>query len=87
LLSVLADARHPAKGKVSGGGPPPHFNKPGDNLPTPVTVSNYHNLLQRMFADPVKWRNIPRDPANDAEPPSRRSPERPGWDRGQLQTS
>jgi hypothetical protein len=31
-LSVLADARHPAKGKVSGGGPPPHFNKLEDNL-------------------------------------------------------
>src|SRR5581483_3504555 len=30
---VLADARHPASGKVSGGGPPPHFNKTGDNLP------------------------------------------------------
>jgi hypothetical protein len=28
----LADARHPAKSKVSGGGPPPHFNKPGDNF-------------------------------------------------------
>jgi hypothetical protein len=29
----LVDAQNRASGKVSGGGPPPHFNKPGDNLP------------------------------------------------------
>jgi hypothetical protein len=33
---VLVDARHPASGTVSGGGPPPHFNKPRDNLYQPV---------------------------------------------------
>ena len=31
-MVVLADTRHPARGKVSGGGPPPHFNKIRDNL-------------------------------------------------------
>src|SRR5215211_6322646 len=33
-LSVdLAVARHLPRRQVSGGGPPPHFNKTGDNLP------------------------------------------------------
>ena len=38
LLSVLADGQHHASGTVSGGGPPPHFNNPGDNLNFPSGI-------------------------------------------------
>jgi hypothetical protein len=33
LLGVLVDARIPTIWQVSGGGPPPYFNKLGDNVP------------------------------------------------------
>jgi hypothetical protein len=32
LIGVFVDARNPAMSRASGGGPPPHFNRTGDNL-------------------------------------------------------
>jgi hypothetical protein len=38
LLVFLVERPTPTARQVSGGGPPPHFNKLGDNLPRAVTV-------------------------------------------------
>jgi hypothetical protein len=35
LIGVFVDARNPAMSRASGGGPPPHFNRTGDNLFVP----------------------------------------------------
>jgi hypothetical protein len=32
LIGVFLDTRNPAMSRASGGGPPPHFNRTGDNL-------------------------------------------------------
>ena len=50
----------------------------------PKTVQNVHRMLHRAFADAAKWDLLPRNPAEDAQPP-RVSRKRPAiWTPDQL---
>jgi predicted transcriptional regulator len=47
----------------------------------PKTVRNVHVMLRRALRDAVKWGYIPRNPAEDAEPPGGTRPQAEGMDR------
>ena len=41
---------------------------------SPKTVQNVHRMLHRALADAVKWSQLPRNVAEDAQPPRCRPP-------------
>ena len=58
----------------------------GNDGLAPKTVRNVHVMLRRALRDAVKWGYLPRNPAEDAEPPSSRGGKRKVWTPEQLRT-
>jgi integrase len=52
----------------------------------PKTVRNVHVMLRRALRDAVKWGYLPRNPAEDAEPPAAHGRKRKVWTAEQLRT-
>jgi integrase len=52
----------------------------------PKTVRNVHVMLRRALRDSVKWGYLPRNPAEDAEPPAGHGRKRKVWTVEQLRT-
>lgn len=52
----------------------------------PKTVRNVHVMLRRALRDAVKWGYLPRNPAEDAEPPAGHGRKRKVWTAEQLRT-
>ncbi|MFI7588346.1 Arm DNA-binding domain-containing protein [Spongisporangium articulatum] len=52
----------------------------------PKTVRNVHVMLRRALRDAVKWGYLPRNPAEDAEPPAGHGRKRTVWTAEQLRT-
>jgi integrase len=52
----------------------------------PKTVRNVHVMLRRALRDAVKWGYLPRNPAEDAEPPAAHGRKRKVWTTEQLRT-
>ncbi len=50
------------------------------------TVRNTHTMLHRALRDAVRWGYLPRNPAEDAEPPAGHSRKRKVWTTEQLRT-
>jgi integrase len=50
----------------------------------PKTVRNVHVMLRRALRDAVRWGYLPRNPAEDAEPPAVRTTKRSVWTADQL---
>jgi integrase len=52
----------------------------------PKTVRNVHVMLRRALRDATKWGYLPRNPAEDAEPPAAHTRKRTVWTPAQLRT-
>jgi integrase len=53
---------------------------------SPTTVNNQHMILHRALDQAVKWRLIPLNPCDAAEPPRRAQPEIATWTAAQART-
>ncbi len=51
---------------------------------SPKSVRNVHGMLHRAFRDAIRWRRLPVNPCDAADPPRRATPEMHVWSSAEL---